>query len=189
MEYFLGPDAEKVFLENHEKLSAESDRGAVILSASLLDSALEDNLKAFLLSPVNKNDELFSGRGAPLGTFSSKIEMCYRLGIISVGVRSQLNKFKAIRNDFAHNLDSAKLDDEANKDRMLAILRSEPGIPQALNSIVIQGGTKCDKSFEKNLLDGFGSRHTFNLLFAVVCMWLKRSAISIEKINYFEQKS
>ncbi|GAB3536276.1 hypothetical protein [Photobacterium alginatilyticum] len=188
MSKLSGPEASRLFSEYHELISAESDRGAVILSASILDATLEELLKGFLLDPVNKKDELFSGPYAPLGSFSAKIEMCYRLGIIKKEVRSKLNKFKAIRNDFAHRLDTARLDDEANRSRMLEILRCTPDIAQSINGIVFRCGLNVDENYEQNLLNGYGCRNTFDTLFSAICMALKRNSVSIDKIDCFVQE-
>lgn len=94
------------------ELSAESDRGAVILASSLFDIALKAKIKAFLVSIENVNDDIFDDANSPLGTFSSKINMAYRLGIISKELKSDLNTIREIRNSFAHNIDECSFEDK-----------------------------------------------------------------------------
>ncbi len=185
MAEFSGREAARIFSEYHDLISVESDRGAVILSASILDSNLEEILKEFLLDPTSKKDELFSGAYSPIGSLSAKIELCYRLGIIRKDIRLQLNKFKAIRNDFAHRLDTAHLDDDANKSRMLEILRCTPEISESISHTISESGINFDANIEKNLLNGFGCRNTFNLLFSMSCMALKQVGSDIEEIDCF----
>src|SRR3546814_2970630 len=40
----------------------------------------------------------------PLGNFSSKIKMCYCLGLIDKMIKEDLNLIRKIRNEFAHDL-------------------------------------------------------------------------------------
>ena len=86
-----------------DMLKQESERGSVIVSAALMDEALEQLLKAKLVPSPEKNDELFYGPYAPLGNFSAKIDFAYRVGIIGVNQRSSMHLIRKLRNDFAHS--------------------------------------------------------------------------------------
>lgn len=83
-------------------LNNESDRGAIILAATLIDDALIEALSK-LLSGINSDeaDRLFGYRG-PLGTFSSRIILAQGLGIYSRRVRKQIEIIKEMRNIAAH---------------------------------------------------------------------------------------
>src|SRR5207245_1162083 len=70
----------KSFYRFAEEFAAESDRAAVILGAAKLDVWLLQILQARLLPCSSGRDELLEG-DFPLGTFSARINMCYRLGI------------------------------------------------------------------------------------------------------------
>ena len=82
----------------------ESLRAKVILSGCYLDEALYDLLKIVLVPSEEKNDVLFDGPQAPLGTFSAKIEMAYRMQLIDTNTKDSLHLIRKIRNEFAHNL-------------------------------------------------------------------------------------
>ncbi|EHU5131509.1 hypothetical protein KY939_001474 [Vibrio parahaemolyticus] len=89
------------------EFNGASDRAAVIVGASFLDEILREILLAHLVSDTDKNNkEVFSGNG-PLSSFSSKINMSYRLGLISDRERRLLHGIRGIRNDFAHKLSKA----------------------------------------------------------------------------------
>ncbi|HHC6573311.1 hypothetical protein [Vibrio parahaemolyticus] len=89
------------------EFNGASDRAAVIVGASFLDEILREILLNHLVSDTDKNNkEVFSGNG-PLSTFSSKINMSYRLGLISDRERKLLHGVRGIRNDFAHKLSKA----------------------------------------------------------------------------------
>ena len=85
----------------------ESDRGAVIVAAALL----EDDLTEILKKMVQRNglsakyvNEMFDLSG-PLSSFSSKALICYGFGIISEEIFNDLTKIRKLRNKFAHSSD------------------------------------------------------------------------------------
>ncbi|MCZ4314629.1 MltR family transcriptional regulator [Comamonadaceae bacterium G21597-S1] len=84
-----------------EEFQSESDRGAALVGAALLDARLERLLLSHML-PGKVADELVSGGNAPLGAFSSRIKVCWALGLITTVERDDLNVVRSIRNEFAH---------------------------------------------------------------------------------------
>jgi DNA-binding MltR family transcriptional regulator len=108
----------------HNEFDKESDRAAVILAASVADELLGTLLSAYLVPVSSSNDELFDGANAPLGTFSSRIEMSYRLGLVSVKFARDLHLIRKIRNDFAHNIHGCSFEDARVKSRILEISNS-----------------------------------------------------------------
>jgi hypothetical protein len=56
----------------------ETDRGAAILAASMLDQKLKTILKDYLIEGKS-TDVLFNGANAPLGTFSSRQHLAFSL--------------------------------------------------------------------------------------------------------------
>jgi DNA-binding MltR family transcriptional regulator len=102
----------------HKEFDTESDRAAVIVAASILDELLRSFLVAKLVPVSSSNDELFDGANAPLGTFSSRIEMAFRIGLISVKFARDLHLVRRIRNDFAHNIHGASFEDTRVKQRV-----------------------------------------------------------------------
>ena len=102
------------FLQEFEK---ESDRAAVILGAARLDYLLYQILQKFLLPNVGNNDELLIG-DSPLSTFSAKIHMCYRLGIIDAEFARALHLTRKIRNAFAHESSGCNLNSGPHRDRV-----------------------------------------------------------------------
>lgn len=87
-----------------EQFDKESDRAAVILIASILDESLGTLLKSFFVPIPTADDSLFDNATSPLSTFSSKIDMCYRVGIISGKFTRDLHIIRRIRNSFAHDI-------------------------------------------------------------------------------------
>ena len=66
---------------NHfqESIKLESTRAKVVLSVCYLDELLRKLLAINLAPATNKEDPLFDGARAPLGTFSAKIDIAHRM--------------------------------------------------------------------------------------------------------------
>lgn len=79
----------------------ESDRGAALVAASLLDEQLHDVLFAFF-ADVPTSKELLEGMNAPLGTFSSRLSAAYSLGLIQENEFREINIIRKVRNEFGH---------------------------------------------------------------------------------------
>lgn len=96
---------------------SQPDHVAVIVAASKKDELLAFNIRKRLLPCPQKKDELLeSERG--LGTFSNRIDLAYRLGLISADLAKALHIFRCIRNDFAHAYEGQSLDVAPHRDRV-----------------------------------------------------------------------
>ena len=98
----------KLFDAFAEDLLAErSARPLIIVGASRIDYLLSEMLRGFLLPKFTKGknqDELLEGDHSPLGTFSARIKMCRRLGLIDETLYRVLDKLRTIRNSSAHSI-------------------------------------------------------------------------------------
>lgn len=81
--------------------NGESDRGAVLIAASLIDQRLMEILEGYLIENKQSSD-LFSQPNAPLGTLSAKAAMAYSLGLIQKNEFEEISLIRKIRNDFGH---------------------------------------------------------------------------------------
>jgi hypothetical protein len=88
-----------------DELESQTDRGAAIIGAALVESLLRQALEARmrLRTPVEKRTAkgLFGTMG-PLSSFSAKIELGLLLGLYPEEVRSDLHRIRDARNEFAH---------------------------------------------------------------------------------------
>jgi hypothetical protein len=148
MSFITGEKASKMFVEFHDSISTESDRGAVLVSAALLDEGLKELIKAKLVKNSLKSDVLFDGVGAPLGSFASRIEISFRLGLISNSVKSVLKIFRRLRNDCAHSPAQISLENTSAKTQFDTILREHSDIRDALEEIVIK---KIQRYFRRKI--------------------------------------
>ena len=86
------------FLNNFNQ---ESDRGAALSAAAVLEDRLEEIIKAFLIDGKSSL-KLLDGFNAPIGTFSSKILLAHALGLLQDDEFQQIELLRRIRNQFAH---------------------------------------------------------------------------------------
>ncbi|MFA6596154.1 MAG: hypothetical protein WCS69_00415 [Ignavibacteriaceae bacterium] len=107
----------QLFQEFVNEFKGETDRAAVILGVAKLDSLLYQILKYYFVVTPSSSDELLDG-DSPLGTFSAKIYMMYRLGLIDASFARSLHIIRRIRNDFAHEVSGSTINSGSHKDRV-----------------------------------------------------------------------
>jgi hypothetical protein len=87
-----------------ELLEERQPRALIILASAQIDTQLRQLLEAFLWPKRNKAkdpDELLDGE-SPLSTFSSRIKIAARLGIIDIPLANTLDGLRGMRNQAAH---------------------------------------------------------------------------------------
>jgi hypothetical protein len=87
-------------------LGEQITRSLIVVGASKVDHLLLEILRRFLLPQIAKPrqpDELLEG-DTPLGTFSARIKICRRLGLIDDTLRLALERLRALRNLCAHSV-------------------------------------------------------------------------------------
>jgi hypothetical protein len=104
------------------EFGAEGDRARVILAAAKLDLQLYHLLVRVLRTSPQQSDSLIDGNG-PLSSFSSRIDISHRLGMISAELARALHLVRRIRNDFAHEVAGASLTAGAHRDRVVELCR------------------------------------------------------------------
>lgn len=93
-------------------LSSETDRGSALMAAAYLDDRLKALIELRVVSDPKITRRAFDFNG-PLGSFSSRIDFAYLLGVIPKNARADLHKLRAIRNCFAHESGPLDFKDEA----------------------------------------------------------------------------
>jgi mannitol operon repressor len=84
------------------EFKAETDRGAALVGAALIDNRLERLLRSHFID--SEMAEKLLSKTAPLGTFSARIDSCYALGLITEVEYRECVLIRRVRNDFAHEL-------------------------------------------------------------------------------------
>jgi hypothetical protein len=98
------PHSEEIIAGAIKELEKQSDRGAGIIAAALIEEILETIILS-RLRPLSsdKYRDLFHGN-SPLASFAAKIDIAYAIGVINDLGRIQLHLIRKIRNEFAHRI-------------------------------------------------------------------------------------
>lgn len=109
----------------YEALIEESDRGCVLVGASMLEHLSEKLIrgKLFLATKGSRKDATHSlfDRNGPFSSFWSNINFIYAIGFIRKDYYNDLHIIRQIRNEVAHNFDVVSFGDKkiANKTERL----------------------------------------------------------------------
>ncbi len=106
-----------------EEIRKETDRGAALFSASVLDNLLEEIIAAYLVPGKGATAILKGGGGqAPIGSLSTRISAALALGLITDQEYVDCHIVRKIRNEFAHNAEfDLKFDNQKIKDLVMNI--------------------------------------------------------------------
>ena len=99
----MKPEDLEYFNRFLREFQEETDRGAALVGAALLDQQLLDLLSSHLLDK-KQSRELLQGGTAPLGTFSARIKASYCLGLLTDLEHRELQLIRKVRNEFAHHV-------------------------------------------------------------------------------------
>lgn len=113
-----------------QEFKKESDRAAVIMVAALIDEALTALLKNYFVSITSADDGLFENPTSPLSTFSAKIDICYRMGLISVKLSQDIHLIRKIRNSFAHDIYGCNFESWSVKTKIDMLRKNLSGLEQ-----------------------------------------------------------
>lgn len=115
------------FSEFLKEFQTETDRGAVLVGAALIDDRLERLLRSHFLG-VKESSELLVGANAPLGSFSARIKTAYCLGLITDMEHHECDIIRRVRNEFAHKLHGLTFKDQKVKDLCNNLRANTPDI-------------------------------------------------------------
>lgn len=150
-------------------LGEKIPRPLIIVGASKIDDLLYLILsKHFIAPPHNNNDQVLKG-DSPLSTFSSRIKICYRLGIIDKELLSVLHQIRKIRNLCAHQIVF-----EVNKSPVKDHVKE---LKNAITKRISFSLTK-QRYFENNLTNSIQELHC---IFVTICVILEAINSKIKK--------
>lgn len=91
------------FMDFLADLNKETERGAALAAAAMLDELLGRIIESFLI-PNKGSKALLDGFNAPLGTFSARIASAFALGLLSETEYRECELIRKVRNEFAHQI-------------------------------------------------------------------------------------
>lgn len=184
---------ENPFMPSLLALQKESDRGCVIVAAALLEDKLESSIKKMLLPKADKKDELFSDSG-PINSFSSKIDLAHRLGLIGDGDRDAFHVLRRMRNECAHDISTNDFNNPSFINRTIALVngyeeildawwnhsKKHANVKEALQEIEINE----KNSGWKKIKDLCGERQLFSFVAATMIWVVEDAQRNIAPLTY-----
>lgn len=168
-------------------LGTESERSAVVLGAERVNVSLENNLKKFLRPCPDDDDPLFSA-SRPLGTFSGKIELAYRLGLIDLKFKQALNMVRKLRNDFAHAITVETLQEGKHASRvaaLFALMKTEDDTVMVMASVFTNAAKEGGKKIGDKTANYLGCIMVLLMKLEMASFHLGRPDVEIPaKIDY-----
>jgi hypothetical protein len=108
-----------------DEFKNESDRVAVIAGGAQLDALLAELLAHFFIdgprNPADYESDPLLAPDRPLGSFSARIKMAERLGLIGRQFAGTLDLIRKIRNDFAHKVAERTLNKSPHRERIFQL--------------------------------------------------------------------
>lgn len=111
------------FHDFFEFYSNEPDSVTAILVPAKLDALLRICIERRLLPAKKPKDDTLLRSDGALGTFSSRIEIAYRLGIVDSDYKVALHLLRKMRNEFAHGFETQDFASQHHKSRILELVR------------------------------------------------------------------
>lgn len=93
----------KGFAEFLEEFNKETERGATLAAAAMIDDQLGRTIEAFLI-PNKGSKLLLDGFNAPLGSLAARIAAAFGLGLMSEVEYRECELIRKVRNEFAHQI-------------------------------------------------------------------------------------
>ncbi|GFE84669.1 hypothetical protein GCM10011487_66690 [Steroidobacter agaridevorans] len=116
------PDLKRL-LKQGQLLHAETDRGAVLVAAAILDELLREILLEFLVDCDTSKQLLSSERGGgKLSEYFARTNVAYALGLVSKSEMKNLLALGVLRNQFAHRWEIATFADLPEATAQLMVL-------------------------------------------------------------------
>jgi hypothetical protein len=107
---------EAVFDQMLKLAFTESQRGAIVIGAGLIENQLEELVKSALPKDSKKYQKRLLDYPGQLSSFNSKIELAFAFRLIPENIRIPLNHIRSIRNTAAHSTEYFKVsEDEISK--------------------------------------------------------------------------
>jgi hypothetical protein len=175
----------KRFSELSKSLEEESDRGCVLVVSSLVENVLEEQISARLIPKIGKDDELMSrSNNSPISTFSAKINLAYRLGIIPADERKICHQLRELRNACAHQIDQQDFKKIHFKDRIKNIIEESKFLWEVMRTKVAPAllPNNEPKSVEE-FVEAIGWRASFEVFFSMIIAHKETSIARVTQIR------
>ncbi len=174
-----------LFVETLNSLKAESDRGCVLVVASLVENVLEEQISVRLMPKASKDDELLSrSSNGPFSSFSAKINLAYRLGLIPLSERKIYHQLRELRNACAHHIEQQDFDRNHFKDRTRNIIEESKFLWDIFRkTIAPQAFPNKEIESVEDFVNAIGWRTAFELFFSLIVAFKKPAITRVVTVS------
>jgi hypothetical protein len=131
------PDVRPVFEMVLQTIVAESDRGAVLVAASVVDEYLGKLFEGVLPSTTPaKVRKQFLKYPSPFSSMAAKADIALFTRFIPYGIHRTISLLRKLRNDVAHSPESFQLADHINQVRAMSEIG--PGVSHFINETAVE---------------------------------------------------
>jgi DNA-binding MltR family transcriptional regulator len=96
----------------YDEIDAQTDRGAAIIAAAILDDFLSDLIKKRLVLTPKIEQRIFNfDTGGLASEYTQKIDLAFSIGLFNQKIFEDLRLIGKIRNRFAHKIDPITFSD------------------------------------------------------------------------------
>ena len=150
-------------------LRQESDRGCILVASAMVETELEAHILRRLWPCDRKSDELLSrSMSAPISSFSSKINLAYRIGLIPESERNICHQLRELRNASAHDITRQEFTENHFKDRTTNIIKESTMFWESLRAATAkQVADGKQPGTVRELVELMTWRYAFEFFFAL----------------------
>lgn len=167
-----------------KSFEVESDRGVILVISALVERELEMHIGLRLLEKIEKNDEIVSK-----ASFYSKIDLAYRIGLITEPERRCFHELRLLRNKCAHDIDKQDFEKDHFRHHIKKIAEASSNVWDVMQKR-IKPSQFGDQAFDTvdEYLDAYGWRPLFEFFFAAIIVHKRVSQGRIPRIHALSAK-
>ena len=173
------PPSAETFNRYLDAVQKESPRGQLLILTSMIDESIKELLQGFfkpLRGSKRDGDKLFASMG-PLSSFSARIEMAYRVGLISKDSADCYDILRKLRNECAHETGHFSFAIKKYAERFKLFQKLSFSVCGMTKFITPKHEADIAEHFTKNTIGGIGF---FALLHIIV---LKRGIAELKVVE------
>lgn len=170
----------KIFNELMESFKQESDRGCVLVIGTFIERELNNGIEKRLINKTN-NDDLVS---RIIQSFGAKIDLSYRLGIITPPEQKIFHQLRMLRNDCAHKIEEQNFSKDHFKTRIEKMIKESEFMWDILKNKIPITETTNNKDISINeFVTSLGWRVSFEMFFSLIIAHKKASQERISRVK------
>lgn len=148
-----------------DNLRIESDRGVVLVVTTMVEVELNRCIEKRLIPALKPKRDVVS---RSLKNFAAKIDLAYRIGVITEHEHRVYHQLRELRNVCAHEIDEQNFDKPLFQESMKNIINSSDFLWDTLASKLLNPSSGEKFSSPEEMVNGLGWRISFEMFFSLI---------------------